>query len=70
MPSAAVARNVAVPAVSACITPFASMLATAGVSDVQVMVVGTVDVAGRDQSREQLVFVTHGQRGIGGRGGR
>ena len=40
-PSAAVARKVTLPADTACITPFASMLAMLGVSEVHVNVVGT-----------------------------
>ena len=46
VPSAAVARTIAVPAASACNTPFWSMLAIAGVSDTQVNVVGIVTFDG------------------------
>ena len=37
-----------------------------GVSDAQVMVVGIVTLVGAAQRREELVFVTHGQRRVGG----
>ena len=51
MPSAAVARTTAVPASSAVSTPLASMLATAGVSDDQVMVVATVVLPSRSVAK-------------------
>ncbi len=46
VPSAAVARRMAVPAESARNTPFESMLATAGVSELQVIVVGIATLDG------------------------